>query len=96
MPGRNSLTMLKAAFVASEIPASWTMFFGPFQLCGPHVLERILAPAIPETAENDTLRCPSGLRAITVLARAYLVRAQVPFSTETKYRLSSCKAAELA
>ena len=88
--------MLKAAFVASEIPASLAILPGPFQLRGPHVLERILAPAIPETAENENLRSPFGLRAITVLAKAYLVRAQVPFSSETKYRLSSCNATELA
>ena len=50
----------------------------PFQLSGPQVLEKALAPITPTVLEKANESRPSLWRAVNVLTRAWRVRGQKP------------------
>ena len=70
MSGRNSLTILKPAVAANEMPALYAILSTPFQLGGPQMLEVVQAPSTPATLETENVWRPSGCLAVNVLTRA--------------------------
>ena len=60
------------------MPAISEMFAAPFQLGGPQMLERLLAPATLATLANENTSRPSDRLAATVLTSACRARRQTP------------------
>src|SRR5262245_61176571 len=76
--GRNSLMIFEPAFAPIEIPKLLAPSAGELSVLGCQVRDIKAEPAVLPRREYEKASLPSSWRARTLLASAYLVRAQIP------------------